>query len=269
MLKRFKKSSRPLILLITAVILISLGVAFLKLSTKKYEPVWVKVKVSQGLWWATTDKPAYWLASAYRKGDAEYNLLGRKIAEVTEVRYYPFFDRGSIYEDKYNIYLTLKIAADKQGNNLLFKRERLSVGSPIELDLNKTLTTGTVIEISQSPFTDEYLEKTVTLTKRFAQPWEFDAIKIGDNYFDGEETVFEVLDKSKADTSVISADSFGNITPLTTEPERYVFVKAKVKVKKKGEQLLFGEEKILQSGTLLPIATLNFKFDGFLIAEVD
>src|SRR3989344_8807952 len=72
--------------------------------------IYAKIKVGQGLWWAGGQKPGIWLANSIKKGDVERDLLGRSIAEVLNVRYYPWYAI-----DQYDIYLTVKLRINSLG----------------------------------------------------------------------------------------------------------------------------------------------------------
>ncbi|MFZ5932514.1 MAG: hypothetical protein ACOYT7_00280, partial [Patescibacteria group bacterium] len=131
-----------------------LAVSFLKTASGKPTYLFAKVKASQGLWWAASAKPNIWFPASIKKGDIETNLLGQPIAEVLEVRYYPYVIEGTPYEDKFDIYLTVKLAADfnKRSQKAIFKRSALSVGSPIELNFPTSAISGTIIEMSPEEF---------------------------------------------------------------------------------------------------------------------
>ncbi len=241
-----------------------------KIVTPNKQTLYVKVKVSQGFWWASTTKPKLWMAKAIKKGHVEYNLLGQRESEIIKVSYYPHFSENRLYEDDYEIYLTLKLLADynQKSGKAIFKRTTLSVGTPIELDYPTTQITGTVIALSDKPFREKYEEKIVYLTKRFAFPWEYEAISIGDQYHDGEQVVFEVLDKGRTNTAVVSSDAYGNLLSSSVEPTRYITVKAKLIVRNVNGQLLFGEEKIVNTGSYLIVTTDNYKYEGFVISRI-
>jgi len=266
-----KKGKLPLpyllFLLIPAFVV---AAAFFKTVSARPTYIFAKVKISQGLWWASSNKPNVWFPDSIKKGDIETNFLGQPIAEILEVRYYTYVSENTPYEDKFDIYLTVKLAADfnKRSQKAIFKRSALSVGSPIELNFPTSSITGTLIEMSPEEFNEVYSKKIVYLTKRFAFPWEFEAIKVGDTYFDGSEEVFKVLGKEASNTAIISADPFGNLSPSFSEPTRYITVKAEIKVKEKGGRLIFGEEKIIVPGTLISITTSRFSFQDFVVSKV-
>ncbi len=270
MAKKKIKSIPITTLLFIAIPVFVVLVIFLNLATSKTEYVYAKVKISQGFWWAKAVKPDIWFTSALEGGAIEKNLLGKPIAEVLEVRYYNT-DLGSINEEKYDIYLSLKLAADynDRTQKYTYKRSILAIGSPIDLEIPGTQITGTVIDISEQEFDEEYVEKIVYITKKFAYPWEFDAIIIGDKYFDGTEFVFEVLDKYQTKTAAISSGYYGTTTSGTTDTISYIVVKAKVKAKLKNNKLFFGEERTIRSGNLLTVATDNYSFAGYIIGRVE
>lgn len=240
-------------------------VSFYKLFISKPYYIYTKVKLGQGQWWtASYNKPSIWLATSIKKGDFEKDLTGKTIVEVLGVKYYPW-----LYYDQFDVYLTLKlkVSANKKTKKYTFKRSSIGVGSPIELELSSTQVSGTIIELSEGEFDEEYVDKTIILTKKYAFPWEYEAIKAGDKYFDGEDYVFEILDKKATSTSILSSDSPGHISS-SPEERKYINVKAKIKVKEKGEQLIFGEEQIIQPGKMITISTPNFSFDEFFVGEV-
>src|SRR3989338_8348156 len=64
--------------------------------------VYAKVKVGQGLWWASTQKPSLWFVKNIKKGDIQTDLLGEPTAEILSVRYYP-----TVFPNQYDVYLTM------------------------------------------------------------------------------------------------------------------------------------------------------------------
>ncbi|HJX59393.1 hypothetical protein A2V61_00625 [Candidatus Woesebacteria bacterium RBG_19FT_COMBO_47_8] len=265
-----RKKALPL-LLVFLVLIPALIVLFalLKLAKPNNRVVYIKMQVSQGLWWSVTSRPDAYFLRAIAKDDTEYSLLGQPVAQIASVRYYPSFDKTRP-DNKYDIFLTVKLSAsyNDKSQKYSFKRSSLVVGTPIEIETNKTLITGTIMEISKEPFNDEYVEKTVYLTKKYAYPWEYDAIKIGDKYFDGENVVFEVVSKNQKATSVIENDYYGNFNAGTLDSVRYISVKAKIKALKRDGAFYFGELKLLNSGSFLEIWTPNFNFQDFVIGSI-
>lgn len=245
-------------------------IAFFKLSSTNDKTVYVKIKVSQGLWWAATKEPSLWLDSALEVGDKELGLLGKPVAEIEDVRVYEVLDKPE--EDRISIYFVAKLKAsfDKTEGKYSFKRSSLVIGSPIEIETNRALITGSVLEISEEPLKDDYQEKLVSIIKENAYTWEYNAIKVGDSYSDGKDVVFEVLNKKiLGSSSFYKVDIYSNISPNTLNPTLRVSVTAKIKVKEKNGKLLWGEEKIIKPGSPLPISTSSFDFQDFYISAVN
>ncbi len=245
-------------------------IATYKLAFSKPTYIYAKVKLGQGLWWANTNDPSIWLVKSIKKGDIEKDFLGRPIAEILNVRYYPVFE-----SNQFTTYLTikLKVSVNKKEKKYSFKRATIGVGSPIDFEFSGIQTSGTVTAISENNIEDKLADKIVYLTKRYAYPWEFDAIKIGDSYFDGETTVFEILEKQLKETDqILPVERYGQanvVDPSLPESRRYIFVKAKIKVKEENNQYIYGESQIVTPGKSLSISTKQFNFRDFIVAGIE
>jgi len=229
--------------------------------------VYVKVKVGQGLWWATTAKPPIWMVDAIKKGDVARNLLGNPTAEILSKRYYRYY--GS---DQFDVYLTmrLKVSGSNKTGTYSFARSTLSVGTPIEVQFPKEDLTGTVIALSANPFIDNSEEKIVYLTKKYAHPWEFDSIYVGDSATDGNNVYFEVLEKSINPQNLLSYSSnYTNSGANVLEPANYVIVKARMRLNKLGNQWLLGEDQPVIPGRILSISTANFVFENYIVTKIE
>jgi hypothetical protein len=272
------KSSRksiPIILLLflfIAAVVILFG--FFDITSGKQDYVYAKVKISQGLWWSNTKRPNYWFIENLKAGDKEVGTANRPVAELIDFTYYPYISAAADTllnsETSYNVYLHLKLAVKKTSKAITFKREKIAVGSPIELEFPAVHITGTVMELANGPIKDEYVEKTIYLTGKNAFYWEYDSIKIGDSYFDGHREVFKVLSKQAIDTKVIDTDIYGNSTINDIERRKYVTVKALVTLKKvKGDKLFFGEEQEMQVGTPFNLVTANHNYSFLTISKIE
>lgn len=246
------------ILLAFVGIIIGIRLLFPKSSTF----IFAKVKMGQGLWYAASGKPNIWFINALKE-QIRKNTQKVPTAQVISVRYYPWFTT-----DQFDVYVTVKLRVTKSKTGYTFKRNAVSVGAPIEIELPSILLNGTVIDISQSPFEYPYSDKQIILTKRGAYPWEYDAVKIGDSFSDGEATVFEVTDKSTRNISTLAPDVFGNTSPQLTESRYYLTVKAKIKVKEKNGQFIFGEDQVIREGKPFNFSTSNFTFQDYIVGEI-
>jgi len=235
--------------------------------------VYAKVKVGQGLWWASTQKPSIWFVKNFKKGDQELDLTGRPIAQILSVRYYPVSVLSQYVYNQYDIYLLMKLKVSKMGSGKYnFKRSAIGVGAPVDFEFPKVQFSGTIIELSEKPIEEKYQEKTIYLLKPFAYPWEYEAIKIGDKYFDGQENVVEILDKQIDESNYVSPIFKSQNNYLNLESGQKIFnlqVKLKIKGQIKDNQFVFGEEQIITSGKTIYLTTQNFQFQDFLIINLE
>lgn len=199
-----------------AVLAISSTVVFLALFILKEER-WVKVevKIAPKEWWRDNQRPPYWLSSVPRKGDKQYDIFGRKVAEVLDVRNYEGVGgRNSTY-----LYLNLKVEIDKRKRQYKFNHLPAEVGSQIDLQLGGAEMPGLVTHIEGMPDTRTWEEKTVEARlvdnngvfpeTLGVQPWVADEVKSGDKMKDTQGRVIaEVLEKrvSQAEKIITTAD---------------------------------------------------------------
>lgn len=276
-MKSFKKGIKKLItfakknyiIILFGLIIFFVGCVILfKFLTQEKETVYVKVKVSQGLWWASTLKPSIWLADSLQKGDVEVNLSGKPIVEILEVRKYPL--AISYSAEQYEVFLTVKLKANYNANTqkYSFKRSNLTIGGPIEFEFQNSAITGTVTDISDKPIENQYEEKIVTLQKEFAQEWEYDAIIEGDIYSDGEEIIIEVLGKNVVERYDV-ANSLRNNFPVATGRLVNITTTLKMKLKKQDNTYLFREELPIVRGRRINLSLANFVLNDFVITGIE
>lgn len=228
-----------------------------KLFYPKSTYVYAKVKIGQGLWWASYSRPNIWFIKSLKIGERENDLLGKPVAQILKITYFPYFSlltTGPQFNNQYDIYVTLKlkVSGNKKTEAFNFKRSTVGVGSPVEFEFPTVQFSGTITEFSTNPIKDKLIEKTIILSKQNAQPWEYDAIKLGDIYFDGQHNLVTIIDKKSADNS----------KSLT------VTVKALVQ-KTLNNDLILGEEQILTVGNSLNIKTTNFTFDQYMVTGIE
>jgi len=78
-------------------------------------------------------------------GDAEYgNITGRKIGEIVNVEVMPTISTSS------DIIVTMKVLAKKVFGDIVYKETNLKINSSIEIETERVLFTGLVIEISET-----------------------------------------------------------------------------------------------------------------------
>jgi hypothetical protein len=230
--------------------------------------VYVKVKVGQGLWWASTQKPSIWFIEGLKQAqnEAEKELTGQPAAKILSIRYYP-----SYIANQYDVYVTMRLKVTRLGKTgkYNFKRSAIGVAAPVDFEFPSAQFSGTITQISEKPIEDKLTEKTVILTKRAADPWEYDSIKVDDFYFDGQEKTFVIIDKTAKETQTLTSDLFGNYPDISPETKKYIFLKAKIKVKKEGNNFLYGEEQLVSLGKTLNIATNSLLLENYKVASID
>lgn len=241
-------------------------VSVYKLFIVKPTYIYVRVKVGQGLWWANTNKPNAWFVDAITHAAEEKDLTGAPTAKIVEVLMYPWYGSG-----QFDVYITAKLKVSKlgSGGKYNYKRATVGVASPIDFEFPGVQFSGTVIQLSTKPIVTVYSEKIVYLTKKYGFPWEYDAIQIGDSYFDGKEKVFEVLDKAMSESSDLNIAEWNTINPELIASRNYITLKVRLKGQKTGSQYIFGQEQVISAGKSLNIATSNFNFADFVVAGVE
>lgn len=237
-----------------------------KLYIQKPTYVYVKIRVGQGYWWTSTARPSLWYIRAIREAKEEKDLVGNTVAKILRVSYYPYY--GS---SQFETYVTLQLKVSKVGNKgtYNFKRETIGVSGPIDLEFSNVQISGTIIALSDKPIVPRLTEKTVYLTKKYAYPWEYDEIKIGDYLDDGNGTVLEILDKAKGDTNEVLVNDLGRIVNSETETYRYIILKVRLIGKEEAGTFIYGEEIIIAPGRGMDFITNGFVFNGYFVARVE
>lgn len=272
---RFLRKNYLLSVFFAVIVFVCGYVAIQFIFSKPYE-VYAKIELGQGLWWASFEKPNLWFAKGIKVGDKEYNLLGQPTAEVLNVTYYPFFSYNTgAHNDQYDIYLIVKLRAsyNKRVKKFVYNRSDLAVGSAININLSSSEITGSIIALSRQPIINNYVVKTITLTDfagyRKDNSYMYDNIDIGGTYFNGQETVFQVLSKSLQPMDIVSPDLYGNITDHLTNVQQNIVVKARIKLEKKGNQYFFGDGQGIKIGAPLGVSTSNYTFEGFQVSNIE
>jgi hypothetical protein len=250
------------------VIVLIVGVfSLFRLTNAKQQTIYVRVKVSQGLWWANTMKPPIWMTQHFKKGDIEYSLTGQKSAEIVEVRAYPSLTQPTS-DEQYSIFVTLKLYTgyNKAKGIYTFKRSPVAVGAPIDLEFTRVQTSGTITDMSTLPFKEQYVEKKVTISHPYIEQSEYEQITPGDSFHDGEETVLTVISKtSSPSTSVFLKNSYLRQNDTTVQAE----VVLRMKVKKIQNQWVYNEEQVILPGLELSTGTAQYFFDRFKILRIE
>lgn len=265
----------PLTLILIFIIIIGIT-GFYAFSNKIAKPkaeIYLKMKLSQGLWWSSSSNPPIWLADSVKPGDIEKDLFGNDIATVINKTYYS--SEPLKFPNQYEVYITLKLATkqDQGTNKYRYKRNTLAVGSPINVDLASATVTGSVMAISDSPFQEEYLTKKITLINLYGyysdSPNEYDNIKIGDEYFDGQSTAFKITNKYLGPRLTAFADNNGRQVINQLKVNQHIFIDAEIKVKQIDNMFFYGEEQRVTPGANLNIQTNSLDLTKYTVVSLN
>ncbi|NMB84073.1 hypothetical protein GYA28_02180 [Candidatus Roizmanbacteria bacterium] len=243
-----------------------------KMFFSKPSYVYVKVKVGQGLWWASTQKPNIWFVNALKDIKEEKDLSGKPTVKVLKIEYYPSIYQSG-YLGQYDVYITamLKVSQLGKSGKYNFNRSTIGIGAPIDFEFSKVQFSGTITELSERPLNENYIEKTVYLTKKYASQLEYQDIKVGDEYSNGQEVIFKILEKSAGDINELNIidRSDSETVDLLSEKRLTIFVKATIKVKKTDGKLIFAEEQMVVPQNRFIISTENFVFKDFFVSKIE
>ena len=261
----FLKKNYLLLIFVACIGFVGL-VSVYKLFMVKPTYIYAKIKVGQGMWWASTQKPALWYVKAIQQAKEQNDLTGKPVAKILDVSYYPYYISG-----QYDVYVTAQLKVSKVGNKGIynFNRETIGVSSPIDMEFPNVQFSGTIIALSEKPTQDIYESKIVYLYKKSVNPWEYDQIQIGDSFFNGKEKAFEILDKQRGETNDILLSDIGKQLNSDIEPYRYVRIKAKILVKKVDNQYILGEEYVISPGRSLSVVTNNLTLNDYFITRLE
>jgi hypothetical protein len=164
----------------------------------------------------------------------------------------------------------MKLKVTKMGSGKYnFKRSAIGVGAPVDFEFPKVQFSGTITALSEKPIKESYQEKIIYISKPFAYPWEYEAIKIGDKYFDGQENVVEILDKQTSDEVSVLIPYKSVISQNFSQTRQQIIIKLKLKGQIKDNQFVFAEEQIITSGKTIYLTTQNFQFQDFVIFKIE
>jgi hypothetical protein len=174
---------------------------------------------------------------------------------------------------QYDVYITamLKVSQLGKSGKYNFNRSTIGIGAPIDFEFSKVQFSGTITELSERPLNENYIEKTVYLTKKYASQLEYQDIKVGDEYSNGQEVIFKILEKSAGDINELNIidRSDSETVDLLSEKRLTIFVKATIKVKKTDGKLIFAEEQMVVPQNRFIISTENFVFKDFFVSKIE
>lgn len=228
---------------------------------RHWEWVQVEVKVAPSDFFWSEKKPPAWLANSLQLGDSELDGLGRKVAEITDLRIFEGPGERKITYLK----LRLRVVKDSRKQQYLFKSKQLAIGSPVEFRFPRVFLNGLVTYIEGIPDTRIWEEKIMEV--RVTQwievfpetlgmfPWRVEAIKVGDQMKDTQgRVVAEILEKRVKPAEKIVVTSDGRVLLRQDPIKKDVTLVIKLQTVKQAGVNYFLDEFKVKVGTSILLA---------------
>lgn len=233
MVKKIKKYINKIGLfeVFLAILLITLSLLLLFYFFRPKKWIIVNIKItSDNVLYENRGIP-FWLADSIKKGDIEYDGIGRTVVEILDIKSYE--SDPTQYPGYYKeTYIKAKIQAiyDQTKQKYTYNSQDLLIGAPISIRPNGILINGLVTNIEGSSDKEKYAHKKVLVqiedniyNRNYTvgiRPWIVNAINIGDKIegFDGE-IIASVLDK-KAEPAI--KETIDNSGSLHLEKDPYL-----------------------------------------------
>lgn len=249
--KRLFKKIGIFELLLGFLVLLVLVVVMIQTRSKEQ---WVKAeaKISSPSWWqAYFTPPPYWLGESIKVGDKEFDSQGKVVAEVLGIKVYEVTNLQLQESTRKDFYLTLnlRVSKERKTSKLKFKNQPLEIGGPIELHLVNTYVLGLVTLIEGMPDEGKMKEVVIEGVWLNSYPWNAEAIPIGGKMEDGMgNVVAEVLDKKIELAERTVETDWGGLVVSRDPLRRDIYLKVKLKVRKRGDNLYFLYDKKVKVG---------------------
>ncbi len=259
-----------LLLAFIVIIVLTLLVGLYKNFLSKTNYIYAKVEINYPE--SYYSRPDIWIVDSLHNGEIQTGILGQPEAEILNVTYYP----SSLADNQFDIFLNLKLQAgyDKTTGSYSFQRSPIAVGSPITLSFPTSHVIGTILYLGVTPPQDKYVEKTIYLVDpaayRKSAPYLYDSIKIGDSYYNGNQSVFQVTDKKLEQNVFAVVNNFtSQVSEGSTDTTQDIVIIAKMKLLEKNNQLIFGGDQLVQLGDKLNLSTNNgLNLNDFVISAI-
>lgn len=163
---------------VSIALLIVIGIAYgFRLTLMPASPMYLVLTYQRTIEREFSMPPEYWSVGALRVGDVSFNSLGKKVAEVTDIK------KSYWGADRENFQVTVKVDAIR--NNVTgeysMDGKPLMIGNKLILPLGRTQFNGVISDI----YRDEQerlgryrrAKATVQLKGRFYEPWQAEALR--------------------------------------------------------------------------------------------
>ncbi len=236
------------------------------LNQKPTHTYYLTLKLDRGFWWTSTQNNPPSLLDNLTFNLSTHDLPKKNIITLVSKKIYPNLTSSGI---KYNAYVILQLNTPKdiKKTKLFFNRQHIAIGEPLEIKFNNIVLSGSIINISTHPSSNTQ-EYNIILTKKNAYPWELESIKLGNAFFDGQQEVLSIKNKSCLSTKTITSDTYGNYLPQIQNSMCYLTVKGTITLEKHNQILTFGPEQGISPGITVSLPTTNGFLTDFTIADI-
>lgn len=228
----------------------------------------IKVEVIKKNWSENYDPYGYrtpfWLSNKIKKNQSEKDKSGKIIAQLLD---FDNYERGT---EEAELYLTVKVRVtiNKRTGQYFFKDKEISLGSPIELDLDNNLIFGQIIDNNVPANNYPVKNFIVTVRGKNLEPNIINNIIPNDKMINrsNNETVIEIID-------VVTENPTSNLllqkTQLVYNPRvKDVLVKARVKAYQQDNRWFFTGHQNLKVGNPFYFYGKNINLYDLIIEDV-
>jgi hypothetical protein len=225
----------------------------------------VQVKVSPEQWWWEDISPPYWIADAIEEGDAQYNFIGKKEAEVVEGE---MFEVGGGRKEIF-LWLNLKVDYNEKKNVYRFNHQTVEIGRPLSLSLSGVGIDSIVTWVEGLETERIMVDKVVEVEESGAKVWVAEKINVGDEMRDSQGNLLaEVLDKEVELADMVVTDDRGNVLVRKNPLTRDLTLKLKINTVERFGLFYFLDGQLVKVGNDLWIKFPEVNLDGALITKI-
>jgi len=262
-LKRFIKKLTIFDWLIVFVIIAGL-IFFASFIFKKEQ--WIKVELKVGpenLQWDYRPSP-YWLADSIKKGESQFDGLGRKEAEVLGTEVYEWGGNQKVIY----LLLNLRVNYNKQKRVYRFNHQTVAIGMPLKIEIGNVAFGGIVMSIEGKALGEKVI-KIVEAKLLNVYPWTAEAIVPGAEMRDDEgQLVAQVLEKEIQLADMTVTTDRGDVLARKDPLKRDVILKLKLVATKRNQSYYFREEQKIKIGNGLWIKLPQVDINGASITNI-
>lgn len=214
-------------LIVGAVLLFTVAI-FLFFRAQKTEQ-WTRVTmvVSHDEWWLGGRDPSYWYVDNLEIGDASYNALGQKTAEIKDIK---AFSVGGPYK-KALINILLKTSYDEAKDIHFYNQKPLKIGAPLNLTLGDNSLQGIVTYFSSEAANQKLVDKEIKVKLRKVSPWLVEGLQEGLTMKDSMGRDLAVIDQVVVERAALEEFSDIRGRMMEVRSQKYYDLTLNIKLK--------------------------------------